>query len=96
MALPRAKDGVLYRSLTGKHGKPDMLQLIVPTVRRTEFMRQCHQVDTVHFVPPWNKYSDVDFGLDGAEMSIVSVDNVRPVRVIIVDAFLAPGHYSQW
>ena len=77
------KDGVLYRRLTGKHGKPDMLQLIVPTV------------DTVHFVPPWNKYSDVGFGFDGAEMSIVSVDNVRPARVI-VDAFLAPGHYSQW
>ena len=50
----------------------------------------------MHFVPHWNKYSDVDFGLDGAEMSIVSVDNVRPVQVIIVDAFLAQGHYSQW
>ena len=37
------KDGVLYQSLTGKHGKPDMLQLIVPTVRRTEFIKQCHQ-----------------------------------------------------
>ena len=44
------KDGVLYRSLAVKHGKLDMLQLIVSTVRRIEFMRQCHQgtVDCLH------------------------------------------------
>ena len=37
------KDRVLYRSIRGKHGKPNMLQLIVPTARQLVFMKQCHR-----------------------------------------------------
>ena len=36
------EDGVLYRRLR-KYGRPAALQLIVPTVRRKEFISQCHQ-----------------------------------------------------
>ena len=37
------KDGVLYRKLYAKDGRPPALQLVVPTVRRTKFIQSCHQ-----------------------------------------------------
>ena len=37
------KDGVLYRHVKEKHKKPNLLQLVVPTAKRTEFIRQCHE-----------------------------------------------------
>jgi len=37
------KDGVLYRRLYAKNGRPPSLQLVVPTQRRTEFIEACHQ-----------------------------------------------------
>ena len=36
------ENGVLYRRVIN-HGRPAALQLIVPTVRRKEFISQCHQ-----------------------------------------------------
>jgi len=37
------KDGILYRRLYAKDGRPPVLQLVVPTQRRTEFIGACHQ-----------------------------------------------------
>jgi len=36
------KDGLVHRVWTGKHGKPDQLQLLAPKKHRTEGMKQCH------------------------------------------------------
>ena len=37
------KDGILYRRLYAKDGRPPTLQLVVPTQKRTEFIGACHQ-----------------------------------------------------
>jgi len=37
------KEDILYRTLPQKHGKQTVMQLIVPAVKRTEFIKQCHQ-----------------------------------------------------
>ena len=36
-------NGVLYRQAARSDGRPPVLQLIVPTVKRTEFIRHCHE-----------------------------------------------------
>ena len=37
------RDGVLYRHVKENHENPNILQLVVPTFKRTEFIRQCHE-----------------------------------------------------
>ena len=37
------RNGVLYRELSGLYGRPPMVQLVVPQVERTEFVRRCHE-----------------------------------------------------
>jgi len=37
------KDDVLYRKVEAKNGRLPMLQLIVPAVKRTEFIKGCHE-----------------------------------------------------
>ena len=37
------RDGVLFRRTEGKHGRPPVLQLIVPAVKRSEFISHCHR-----------------------------------------------------
>jgi len=37
------RDGVLYRELIGKYGRPTTLQLVVPEVKKAEFIKQCHE-----------------------------------------------------
>ena len=37
------RDGVLYRRIMIKDGRPSVLQLIVPAEKRTEFIRYCHE-----------------------------------------------------
>jgi len=36
------RDGVVYRMQSGKRGKPDTLQLLVPRLMREEAIKQCH------------------------------------------------------
>jgi len=37
------RDGVLFRQSKGKRGRPPVLQLIVPVVKRSEFISHCHR-----------------------------------------------------
>ena len=37
------RDGVLYRRTAVKRGRPPILQLIVPAVKRSEFISHCHR-----------------------------------------------------
>jgi len=39
----RIRDGTLYRELIGKYGRPTVLQLVIPRVRKIEFIRSCHE-----------------------------------------------------
>ena len=39
----KLKDGVLYRELSGKYGRPAVLQLVIPRVKKIEFIRSCHE-----------------------------------------------------
>jgi len=93
----RIRDGTLYQELIGKYGRPTVLQLVIPRVRETEFIRSCHEGMTGDIEPSdqlWIKCRDVDFGLDGVEMCRDSVDNVRTAQVIIEDVFLDLYHCS--
>ena len=37
------RDRILFRRLYAKDGRPPALQLVVPTVKRTEFIKSCHE-----------------------------------------------------
>jgi len=37
------RNGVLFRRVEGKQGRPTVMQLIVPAVKRQQFLTQCHQ-----------------------------------------------------
>jgi len=37
------KDGVLYREWSGKNGRPPILQLVVPPVKKLEFVKHCNE-----------------------------------------------------
>ena len=37
------RDGVLFRQTKGKRGRPSVLQLKVPTVKRSEYISHCHR-----------------------------------------------------
>jgi len=37
------RDGVLFRRTKRKRGRPPVLQLIVPAVKRSEFISHCHR-----------------------------------------------------
>jgi len=36
-------DGVLFHRTEGKRGRPPVLQLIIPAVKRSEFISHCHR-----------------------------------------------------
>ena len=37
------RDGVLYRIMNPKYGRSALLQLVVPSVKRSEFIKRCHE-----------------------------------------------------
>ena len=39
----RIRDGTLYQELIGKYGRPTVLQLVIPRIRKIEFIRSCHE-----------------------------------------------------
>jgi len=59
------RDGVLYRRTEGKRGRPPVLQLIVPVVKRSEFISHCHRgMTTGHhtFRSTLGRYREEGFG----------------------------------
>ena len=39
----RIREGTLYREWSGKYGHPTVLQLVIPQVKKVEFIRSCHE-----------------------------------------------------
>jgi len=81
-------NGVLYRQARRGDGRPPVLQLIIPAVRRTEFISRCHEGMTRHL--HWIKCAGEASGSAGVDMFSVTADSAKTAIVTIADACLVP------
>jgi len=91
------RNGVLYRVVHAKNGRPVTLLLILPVIKRTEFIRRCHEGMTAGhraFLATLNQVRRRGFWPGWRRMSIDTVDSTTRVVAITGDDSPDQDHYN--